>query len=194
MPLEEKKVLPPTCAPTDRPLPPMVCIVGYSGAGKTTLMVNLVASLTKRGLHVGTIKHDVHGFQMDHPGKDSFRHKAAGAMTSIISSPHQLAMVTDVDHDHAPQELLPMLTGMDIVLAEGFKRAQLPKIEVFRAETGKAPACQGDPHLLAVVSNAPVDWGVRRFAATEAGALADYLIAFFGLPGAKVVSFQKSIS
>ncbi len=193
MPLEDKKVL-PTWAPTNRPLPPLVCIVGYSGAGKTTLMVNLIASLTRCGLRVGTIKHDAHGFQMDHPGKDSFRHKAAGAATSIISSPHQLAMVTDVDHDHAPQDLLPMLGTMDIVLAEGFKRAPLPKIEVFRVETGKGPACQGDPHLLAVVSDAPVDWGVRRFAAAEADALADYLISYFRLPVGKVVSFQKSIS
>ncbi len=193
MPLEDKKMRPPASAATDRPLPPLVCIVGYSGAGKTTLMVNLIASLTKRGLSVGSIKHDVHGFQMDHPGKDSFRHKAVGAKTSIISSPHQVAMVTDVDHDHAPQELLPLLMHMDVVLAEGFKRAQFPKIEVFRAETGKGPACQGDPHLMAVVSDAPVDWDVRRFAATEADALADYLIAFFGIPGAKVVSFQKSI-
>ena len=193
MPLEDKKVLPPACAPTDRPLPALVCIVGYSGSGKTTLMVNLIANLTQRGLRVGTIKHDVHGFRMDQPGKDSFRHNAAGATTSIISSPRQLAMVTDVDHDHAPQELLPMLAGMDIVLAEGYKKAQLPKIEVFRSETGKGPACQGDPHLLAVVSNAPVDWGVRCFAATEVDALADYLIALFGLPGGNVVSFQKSI-
>ncbi len=193
MPLEDKKML-PTWAPTDRPLPPLVCIVGYSGAGKTTLMANLIASLTRCGLRVGTIKHDAHGFQMDHPGKDSFRHKAAGAATSIISSPHQLAMVTDVDHDHAPQDLLPMLGTMDIVLAEGFKRAPLPKIEVFRVETGKGPACQGDPHLLAVVSDAPVDWGVRRFAAAEADALADYLISYFRLPVGKVVSFQKSIN
>ena len=193
MPLKDKKVL-PTFAKPDRPLPPLVCIVGYSGSGKTTLMVNLIASLTRRGLRVGTIKHDAHGFQMDHPGKDSFRHKAAGAATSIISSPHQMAMVTDVDHDHAPQDLLPMLANMDIVLAEGFKRAQLSKIEVFRAETGKGPACQGDPHLLAVVSDTPVDWGVRRFATTDADALADYLIAFFDLPVGKVVSFQKSSS
>ncbi len=192
MPLENQKVR-PTCAPGDWPMPPLVCIVGYSGAGKTTLMVNLIACLTRRGLRVGTIKHDVHGFQMDHPGKDSFRHKVAGAAASIISSPHQLAMVTDVDHDHAPQDLLPLLTHMDIVLAEGFKRAPLPKVEVFRVETGKGPACQDDPHLLAVVSNAPVDWGVRRFATTEADALVDYLISYFRLPVGKVVSLQKSI-
>ena len=193
MTLEDKKVL-PTWAPTDRPVPPLVCIVGYSGSGKTTLMVNLIASLTRRGLRVGTIKHDAHGFQMDHPGKDSFRHKAAGAETSIISSPHQMAMVTDVDHDHAPQDLLPMLANMDIVLAEGFKRAPLPKVEVYREETGKGPACQGDPHLLAVVSDAPVDWGVRRFAVTEADVLADYLITLLGLPVGKVVSFQKPVN
>ncbi len=193
MPLEDNKVL-PTWAPTDRPLPPLVCIVGYSGSGKTTLMVNLIASLTQRGLRVGTIKHNVHGYQMDQSGKDSFRHKAAGAATSIISSPHQLAMITDADHDHAPQELLPMLANRDIVLAEGFKRAPLPKIEVFRVDAGKKPACQGDPNLLGVVSDTPVDWGVRRFPATDADVLADYLITFFGLSVGKVVSFQKSVN
>ena len=111
---------------------PVVCIVGFSGAGKTTVTVGLVAALKQRGLRVGTIKHDVHGFEIDRPGKDSWRHKQAGASTTIISSPAQIGLVKDVDHDHHPLELLPLLGEMDIVLVEGFKQADLPKIEVFR--------------------------------------------------------------
>lgn len=186
--------MPPNRSAGGRPGPPLVCIVGYSGSGKTTLVVRLVSCLARRGLRVGTIKHDRHGFQIDHPGKDSYRHKEAGAAASVISSPTQIALVADTDHDRTPEELLTMLPDMDIVLAEGFKRAPLPKIEVFRPETGKDPACQGDPHLLAVVSDAPIDWGLRRFAVTDTDDLADYLISFFRLPVGKLVNFQKPAS
>ncbi|HUU81381.1 MAG TPA: molybdopterin-guanine dinucleotide biosynthesis protein B, partial [Acidobacteriota bacterium] len=84
---------------------PIVLFVGSSGSGKTTLLEKLIPELTRRGLRVGTIKHDVHGFEMDQPGKDSWRHKHAGALASIISSPHQIGEVMDVDHDHSLDEL-----------------------------------------------------------------------------------------
>lgn len=191
MPLKGKKVL-PICSVRDESLPPLVCIVGYSGSGKTTLTVNLIACLKRRGYQVGTIKHDVHGFQIDHPGKDSFRHKAAGASTTIITSPKQIAMVADVDHDHSPQDLLPMLSHLDIVLVEGFKRAQLPKIEVYRPETGKGAACRDDPHLLAVVCDSTVDWGVRCFASTDSEGLVDFIVQHFRLRSSKIVSFPNT--
>ena len=147
--------------------PPVVCIVGFSGAGKTTVTVGLVAALKQRGLRVGTIKHDVHGFEMDRPGKDSWRHKQAGASATIISSPAQIGLVMDVDHDQHPLELVPLLGEMDIVLVEGFKRADLPKIEVFRPENEKPPVCRNDRNLLAVVSDAHLDWSVPRYAAND---------------------------
>jgi molybdopterin-guanine dinucleotide biosynthesis protein B len=167
----------------------MICIVGYSGSGKTTVMVRLIDGLARRGFKVGTIKHDSQGGAVDQPGKDSFRHKAAGAATSIISSPRQVAMVTDVDQEQRPEDLLPLLAQMDIILAEGYKRALLPKIEVFRPETGKKAACQGDPHLMAVVSDASVDWGIPCFATTDTDGLVEYLLQHFGLQTMKVVSF-----
>ena len=191
MPLKDKKEF-PICPTTSQTAPPLICIVGYSGSGKTTLTVNLITCLKRRGFQVGTIKHDVHGFQMDHPGKDSYRHKAAGASATIISSPKQIAMVADVDHDHAPEELLPMFAHLDIVLVEGFKRAPLPKIEVYRPETGKGAACKGDPHLLAVVCDTPLDWGVRRFSTSDAEILADFIVTHFGLGTGKIVSFPKT--
>jgi molybdopterin-guanine dinucleotide biosynthesis protein B len=139
--------------------PPCICIVGYSGSGKTQVMTRLIEIMTGLGLRVGTIKHDVHGFGMDKPGKDSWRHKKAGALTTIVPPPFQIGMVKDVNHDHQPDELLPMFEGMDIVLVEGFKRSQLPKIEIFRHGNAKPPACKGDKNLLALVSDVRLDWG-----------------------------------
>ncbi len=80
---------------TSHSTPPLVSIVGNSGAGKTTLLEKLIAAVTQRGFRVGTIKHDVHGFEMDKPGKDSWRHKQAGAVTTLISSPKRIGMVMD---------------------------------------------------------------------------------------------------
>ncbi len=164
---------------------PLVCVVGYSDSGKTTLVVRLIEALVRRGYKVGTIKHDSQGGRVDHRGKDSFRHKAAGAATSIISSPHQVAMVADVDREHGPEALLGLMSAMDIVLAEGYKRSLLPKIEVYRPETGKQPACKGDPHLLAVVSTDATDWGVPCFAPTDSDGLVDFLIQRVGLQTVK---------
>jgi molybdopterin-guanine dinucleotide biosynthesis protein B len=161
--------------------PPAICLVGYSNSGKTTAMVHLIDILTERGFHVGTIKHDAHGFEMDHQGKDSWRHKKAGARATIITSPSQIGLVMDVDHDHRPMELMRFFTGMDIVLVEGFKRADLPKIEVFRPETGKLPACKGDPRLIALICDASLDWGVPRFALSDMNRLADHIVERFNL-------------
>ena len=101
-------------------------------------------------------------------------------------------MIADVEHDHAPQDLLPLLSHLDIVLAEGFKRAIQPKIEVFRPEVGKDGVCRDDPHLLALVSNAPVDWGVPRFATDEIEGLADFLMSRLRLRSGKVVNLKPS--
>ena len=166
---------------THQTIPPVVSIVGYSGSGKTTLVEKLISALKGRGFKVGTIKHDVHGFEMDQPGKDSWRHKQAGASTTIITSPKRIGMVMDADHDHHPLELLPLMDGIDIVIVEGFKRTNLPKIEVFRPENGKPPACRGDRNLMAVVSNASLDWGVPRYTTDDIEILADVIVQKFDL-------------
>ena len=112
----------------------IVTFVGRSGAGKTTLIERLIPELRGRGVRVGTVKHDVHGFEMDRPGKDSFRHKHAGAQVTVISSPNQIGIVMDVDHDHHPDELGVFFSEMDIVLTEGYKRQRRPKVEVGEAK------------------------------------------------------------
>ncbi|MFC1857534.1 molybdopterin-guanine dinucleotide biosynthesis protein B [Thermodesulfobacteriota bacterium] len=163
-------------------VPPLVSIIGYSGVGKTTLLEKLIAELTLRGFRVGTIKHDVHGFEMDRPGKDSWRLKKAGASATIITSPFQIGMVKDVDHDHRPEELLSLLSDMDLVLVEGFKRGDQPKIEIYRPEVGKGPACKGDKRLLALVSDAALDWGIPRFSTDDIKGLTDFVIKYLKLP------------
>ena len=162
-------------------IPPIVCIIGNSGTGKTTLVENLIPELKGRGLRVGTIKHDVHGFEMDKPGKDSWRHKQAGAMTTIVSSPHQIGMVMDVDHDYSLDELAAFFPGVDIILVEGFKRAKRPKIEIFRPELRKEPLCKDDDFLVALISDTLVDLGVPRFSSDDIKGLADFLIIHFNL-------------
>lgn len=161
--------------------PPLVSIVGNSGAGKTTLLEKLIPELTHRHLNVGTIKHDVHGFEIDKPGKDSWRHKQAGASTTIISSPKQIGMVMDVTHDHTPAELVPFLSDKDIILFEGYKRAKHPKVEIFRPNVYPEPICRDDENLIALVSNAPIDLGVPRFSLDDTTGLAAFLIAHFNL-------------
>jgi len=172
---------------------PVVSVVGYSRSGKTTLLEKLISELTQRGYAVGTIKHDVHGFEMDRPGKDSWRHKKAGASATIISSPCQIGMVRDVDHDHRPEELMALLPDMDIILTEGYKQENLPKLEVFRSEVHKAPLFKGDKSLLAMISDDPIDLGVPRFSPGDGQKLADFLIKHFNLAKAVPVSHKKAV-
>ncbi len=172
--------LPPEKIPGDkRPASASVALVafaGFSNSGKTTVLEKLIREMTLRGLRVGTIKHDVHGFEMDRPGKDTWRHKQAGASATIISSPRQIGMVKDVDHDHDPLELAQLLPGMDLILLEGYKRADIPKIEIYRSGVSKNRCCVNDPNLMAVVSDIEQDNGVPCFGHNDISAIADFLI------------------
>ncbi|MFC1863388.1 molybdopterin-guanine dinucleotide biosynthesis protein B [Thermodesulfobacteriota bacterium] len=162
-------------------LSPVVTLVGKSGTGKTTFLEKLLPALKERGLRIGTIKHDVHGFELDHPGKDSWRHKQAGADTTVISSPKQIGMVRDVDHDHTVSELIPIFSNMDLVIVEGFKKEKNPKVEIFRSEVSREPLCSSDENLIALVSDKNLDLGVPRFDLEDVQGLADFLIDFFKL-------------
>ena len=173
---------------------PVVSVVGYSGSGKTTLLEKLISELTQRGYAVGTIKHDVHGFEMDKPGKDSWRHKKAGASATIISSPFQIGMVRDVEHDHSPEELMALIPDMDIILTEGYKKENLPKLEVFRSKVHKSPLFKGDKNLLALISDDPIDLGVPRFSLGDGPKLADFLIKHFNLAKAVALTRTKAAS
>jgi molybdopterin-guanine dinucleotide biosynthesis adapter protein len=162
--------------------PPVVSVVGNSGAGKTTFLEKMIPEMINRGLKVGTIKHDVHGrFEMDKPGKDSWRHKHAGASTIVISSPNRIGIVLDVEYDHSLDELVSFFSGMDIILTEGYKQDHKPKLEIFRPEITKEPLCKNDENLLAFISDVPIEFGVPVFSTGDIKGVADFLIVRFNL-------------
>ncbi len=157
----------------------VVSFIARSGTGKTTLLEQVIAELKRRGYKVGAIKHDAHRFEIDHPGKDSYRFSAAGADTMLISSSSKLALVKQ--HPAAPpiEELLATYFGdVDIVLTEGLKKSALPKIEVHRAAHGSTLLCRGeqhDPTLLAVASDEPLELDVPILDLNNPLAIADFI-------------------
>ena len=173
--------------------PPVISVVGFSGAGKTTVLEKLIPQLTRLGLKVGTIKHDVHGFEMDRPGKDSWRHRQAGAVTTVLSSPFQVGMVTDVDHDHSLEHLAPLLSHVDIILTEGYMGEERPKLEVFRPEVSKEPLAMGDKHLVALVSRAPAEFVVPCFSPDDMAGLAHFLAGRFKLVLTRSGEHRKAV-
>jgi molybdopterin-guanine dinucleotide biosynthesis protein B len=130
---------------------------GFSGAGKTTLIVGLIPELNRRGLSVSTIKHAHHGFDLDQPGKDSYVHRAAGAHEVLVASANRLALMRELRGAPEPSlaDLLRLLAPVDLVLVEGFKRDSLPKIEVHRAANGKPPI---HPRTIAIVALISAIW------------------------------------
>jgi molybdopterin-guanine dinucleotide biosynthesis protein MobB len=170
--LPEKKVI----QGQEAVMAPIVSIVGKSDAGKTTLLEKLVSELTARGYRIGTIKHDVHGFDIDHEGKDSWRHKHAGAHTVAISSPRKVAVIKDVETEETIDGLAAnYFQEVDIILTEGYKRESKPKIEVFRSQVHDKPLCTNDDHLVALVSDIPLDLGVPRFELNDIKGLGEFL-------------------
>ena len=160
-------------------IPKAVSFVAKSGTGKTTLLEKVIVELKRRGYRVGAIKHDAHRFDIDRPGKDSYRMTAAGADTMLISSPAKLALVKQ--HAGSPPigELLATYFGdVDIVLTEGFKKSGLPKIEVHRSERSDSLLCRGeehDPTLLAVASDAELDLDVPLLDLNDPVGVADFV-------------------
>jgi molybdopterin-guanine dinucleotide biosynthesis adapter protein len=133
----------------------IIGITGWSGAGKTTLILKLIPLLTAKGLKVSTLKHAHHMFDVDTPGKDSFEHRAAGATEVLVASENRFALMHELrDAPEPPLEvLLAKLSPVDLVLIEGFKRAPHPKIEVFRAANGKPPLHPGNISIIGVASD-----------------------------------------
>lgn len=160
---------------------PILSIVGKSDSGKTTLLEKVVKELKVRGYRVATIKHDAHSFEIDHEGKDSWRHKKAGADVTIISSPTKLAMVADTDHDHTLAEIRDrFVQGMDIIVSEGYKRETHPKIEVFRSELHREMLCTDDSNLVAIAGDPPQPpEGVPVFALDDSAGICDFIEGHF---------------
>jgi molybdopterin-guanine dinucleotide biosynthesis protein B len=162
--------------------PPVISIVSKKGSGKTTLLERLIPELKGRGYRVGTVKHDTHGFDIDHEGKDTWRHKRAGAETVVISSPWKLSVIKDVAVEASLEQIVALqLADMDIVLTEGYKNAGMPQVEVFRSTAHRRPlhGKEDSGTLVAVVSDVPLNIGVPRFHIDDIAALADLMESKF---------------
>ncbi|MGD8970641.1 MAG: molybdopterin-guanine dinucleotide biosynthesis protein B [Desulfobacterales bacterium] len=155
-------------------MPVVLSIVGKSGSGKTTLIEKLVPELKRRGLRIGTIKHSAHNIEMDKPGKDSWRHKQAGADTVMVVAPQTIAMVKSVASAKL-DGLEKYFDDLDLVLTEGFKSGPMPKIEVFRRAAHAEPLCRGDDQLIALVTDTGIDLGVPAFGLNDVVQLSDLI-------------------
>jgi molybdopterin-guanine dinucleotide biosynthesis protein B len=136
----------------------VIGLAGWSGSGKTTLITKVIPVLVGRGLKIATIKHAHHEFDIDRPGKDSWRHREAGASEVLVASGRRWALVHELREEPEPPlaELLAKLAPADLVIIEGFKRHVHPKLEVFRASVGKPALYPEDDCVVAIASDAPV--------------------------------------
>ncbi|MEO9684815.1 MAG: molybdopterin-guanine dinucleotide biosynthesis protein B [Tateyamaria sp.] len=158
-------------------------VVGWKNAGKTGLMERLVTEITGRGLSVSTVKHAHHSFDVDHPGKDSFRHRAAGAREVLLASRNRFALMHEMRGDEEPalEALLSKLAPVDLVLVEGYKRDAHPKIEAHRAETGNPLIAPDDPTIRAIASDVSLSVDRLVFDLDDTRAIANFILAEVGL-------------
>lgn len=158
-------------------------VTGYKNAGKTGLMERLVTEITGRGFSVSTLKHAHHAFDVDHPGKDSFRHREAGAHQVVLSSGKRWAMMTELRETSEPSlnELISKMTPVDLILIEGWKRDDHAKIEAHRAETGNPLIAPNDPTIRAIASDTTLKIDRPVFDLNDTKAIADFILAEIGL-------------
>jgi len=157
--------------------PALVAVVGKSDSGKTTLIEKLVPELVRLGLRVGTVKHDAHSFEIDHPGKDSWRHGQSGARAYVIASPKRLAYIARLDEEMPLAAIARRyFAGFDLVVAEGYKATAPHRVEIFRRGAGHdAPLC-GPGEAMALVTDAPFEHE-HLFGLDEARGAAQFLAA-----------------
>ena len=154
---------------------------GWSGSGKTTLIERLIPALVERGLRVSLVKHAHHEFDVDQPGKDSWRHRNAGCTEVLVSSSARYALIHELRG--APEltlgHALARLSPCDIALVEGYKAASIPKLEVWREEVGKPLLHPGDPHIVGIATDAPERFAggrVPAFGLADIAAIATFVI------------------
>ncbi|HBY97321.1 MAG TPA: molybdopterin-guanine dinucleotide biosynthesis protein B [Chloroflexi bacterium] len=159
----------------EQKLPPIISIVGRSDVGKTTLLEKLIPELKRRGYRVATVKHHTHpGFDIDQPGKDTWRHALAGSDHVVIAAPDKVASIRRVDREPTLDEIAAGIGDVDIILTEGYKRAGKPKIEVVRSARSREPICAPD-ELIALATDVRLDLDVPQFDLDDAAGLVDLI-------------------
>ena len=158
-------------------------VTGWKNAGKTGLMERLVTEFIARGFTVSTVKHAHHSFDVDQPGRDSYRHRKAGAREVLLASGQRFALMHELRGAAEPAlaDLLAKLSPVDLVLVEGYKREPHPKIEAFRAEAGHDLIAPGDARIVAVASDVPMDLDRPVFDLNDTVSIADFVQAEVGL-------------
>lgn len=156
---------------------------GFSGSGKTTLIEQLIPLFTGRGLRVSLIKHAHHAFDVDQPGKDSYRHRQAGAHEVLVTSSRRWALMHELRGEPEPalDSLVERMAPCDLLLVEGFKRAALPKLEVFRRVVGEAPLHPHDPHIVAVASDETFEAPIPVLDLNQPQAICEFILKHLGL-------------
>ena len=160
---------------------PFLSFVGRSNTGKTTVIERIIPILCERGLKVAVIKHHPHDFDIDIPGKDTYRYKQAGATMSILASPGKVAVVEDTAKELALEEIITRyVRDVDLLLIEGFKKAKIPKIEVFQGKEGTdVPVCAGDINLIAIITDEIVETSLPVFSRNDVQGIAEFIISRF---------------
>jgi molybdopterin-guanine dinucleotide biosynthesis adapter protein len=156
--------------------------IAHSNTGKTTLLEQIIVKLKQRGFKVGVIKHDAHNFDIDHPGKDSYRLTTAGADTMLITSKVKLALIKKHDTSPSLEELIKTyFSDMDIVLTEGFKMSSMPKIELHRKDLNNVLLCRGaayDSNLIAIASDEHLDVDVPVLDLNNVEDITEFVVQF----------------
>lgn len=157
----------------------------WSGSGKTTLMEHLIPLFVERGLRVSVIKHAHHAFDVDQPGKDSYRHRQAGAGEVLVSSGMRWALMHELRGAGEPElpVLLEKLSPCDLVLVEGFKRQPIPKIEIHRRGTGATLIYPEDPNVVALATDTLLDVPLPQFGLDDHAGIADFIVRHLGFRG-----------
>ena len=158
-------------------------IAGWSGSGKTTLIEKLIPRFVKRGLRVSLIKHAHHTFDVDQPGKDSYRHRHAGASEVMVTSSRRWVLMHELRGAQEPsfEDQLQRLSPCDLVIVEGFKHAPIPKLEVWREAPGEGLLHPQDPHIVAVASDARIDTKLPLLDLNDDAAIADFIVGHLRL-------------
>ncbi|MDE3020728.1 MAG: molybdopterin-guanine dinucleotide biosynthesis protein B [Pseudomonadota bacterium] len=155
---------------------------GFSGSGKTRLIEQLIPVFVKTGLRVSLFKHAHHDFDLDVPGKDSWRHRQAGCTEVMVSSSARWAIMHELRGDQEPglDEQLRHMSPVDLVLVEGFKREPIPKLEIWRPEVGKPLLYPEDTHIIAIASTQSLDCLLPQFDLDDPYAIAGFIMRYFG--------------
>jgi molybdopterin-guanine dinucleotide biosynthesis protein B len=155
---------------------------GWSGSGKTTLIEQLIPRFARAGLRVSLVKHAHHSFDVDQPGKDSYRHREAGCKEVLVSSDQRWVVMHELRGEPEPalDEQIKRISPCDLLLIEGYKRYPMPKLEIYRAANGKPLLHPDDPRIVAIAADVAIETKLPRFALDDYDPIADFILAYNG--------------